>query len=240
MKLKVLAAAAAVLYGANALAAINTIDDKAEVWAMVWNDAIGTYALDLGVSKGDLFSGTASGKLGAAVSGTAWTSFTAALKSEPASWSLFAIDTSGDIFEQGSLNILFSTPGTKAPVLAESDVEATISSLKNLTGNFGLNVNPLIQGDAYNAVGSSGHFTESDSLQGSWKVANAIGAKSNIFNCTDSGGFGNGPAFCSASLTQVTFDGTSFTAAVVPEPSTYALLLAGLLAVGFIARRRRD
>lgn len=33
--------------------------------------------------------------------------------------------------------------------------------------------------------------------------------------------------------------GVNFVAAPVPEPSTYALMLAGLAAVGFVARRRR-
>lgn len=36
----------------------------------------------------------------------------------------------------------------------------------------------------------------------------------------------------------IRFDMVTFTAAPIPEPGTYALLLAGLAAVGFVARRR--
>lgn len=38
----------------------------------------------------------------------------------------------------------------------------------------------------------------------------------------------------------VSFDGTSLVIAAVPEPSTYAMLLAGLMLVGGIASRRRN
>ena len=38
--------------------------------------------------------------------------------------------------------------------------QSSLETLKTLTGNFGLNVFPAVQGDAYNAFGTIGHFTE--------------------------------------------------------------------------------
>jgi hypothetical protein len=77
------------------------------------------------------------------------------------------------------------------------------------------------------------------------RLGNAIGTSTGFFGCTyDDFRAGTSKAYCTAftnaagQAVSVGFDGSSFSVTAVPEPGTYAMLLAGLAAVGVVARRR--
>jgi len=253
MKLKFLAAAAALLCGVNAYAGIN-IENNAEVFGVVYDEKIGTYAVDFGITWKDLLA--LQGPLNlATVTGSAnWGNYIAAdtnrndfSQFEGTRWAIYAADSEGFNFIDGDLNFLTTSAGGLTPKLTNEGVElATYTvgpSLAAALDQNGLTPDPLVQGDAYNALGSPAHFIEFNFYGQStgFQAGNAIGTDlTNLYSCTTSGFIPSEPGACTLSSVQVAFDGVNFTAtAPIPEPGTYALLLAGLATVGFMARRRR-
>jgi hypothetical protein len=132
-----------------------------------------------------------------------------------------------------------------------------------VAGNFGLSAN-----GGYVSVGAYGSVTEGSYSGGNFTAGNLLGfygstedhsstgvAKTGAFNTTTFTGnllptvstvgvdslltsyaSQGGPGLSSSALTKVSYE---FAVVPVPEPETYAMLLAGLGLVGAIARRRR-
>lgn len=252
MNLKQLAAAAALVCAGPAFAGINTLNENAELVGVVWDENFATYAIDFGISVGDLAS--LNGQLSFDVAGAAWSAYVAADTDlgdyqpfEGTRWAMFAVDNDDQFtFTPGDLNLLSTYQDGIAPVLSNQGFEVMWNVAQTQAANYdqrGLLLDPADNVDMSVVLGDSAHYLE---FGQPLRVGNAIGSSTGLFSCTH-GGFREFDSnaicgvFANASGQAITasFDGTAFTVAAVPEPGTYAMLMAGLAAVGFVARRRR-
>lgn len=240
-----------------AFAAIGTIDEQTELFGVVWDESFGSYALDLGVTLNDFRA--AANTPGYSFSrsvGAAYQKFTAADKDPNdgtqftgTRWAIFAADVQsfGDAGEADGYRYLTTSFGTDKPRIDNSQLQAGTGtvSLKateiSATGTH--NIADVAQnGESFNPKGESGFFDESQnsfSNAGTW-AGNKPNTSSKVYYFFTSSG---DPTVDSTRVDfggNANFNGTAFSYAVaaIPEPSTYALLLAGLLTVGFVARRR--
>lgn len=257
MKLiKTLAAAAAcAALAAPALANIKAVNAGGSELFLVVGDQNGSFMLDTGVTLGSLLTSPAS--FSRSVASAAWTSYLASdtnlfdgssASTTGTRWALFVYDGSSEA--QYDLQQVLTTLGKGLTAANVTFDAGTMNGSWGATGNLSQQANStgthltLANGTSFNAKGTTGFaganffkFGATNTL-----IGNKVGDSSSLFLIKgDPDLFDDPLATVLTTNTGLTasFDGTTLTVTAVPEPESYALMVAGLGIVGFLARRRR-
>ncbi len=243
MKFKTIALAALAAIAAPAFATIQTAGNLGQgEFVFIATNGAGSYAQDLGVSADFIGALAAGTSFTQSVAGTEWNKFLS-FGGANTQWAIIAVQPLDIGFNPGEVN-----------AWTTRNINQALGTIQNSQSNDGTNnlafhfadidnrANPKV---ADNRLASAfGTLTYSDngitSFNGFFNARNAIGTQAEMVYLTPSDDAGDHLTQFTVLKTTANFDGSSVSiTAAVPEPSTYAMLAAGLAAVGFVARRRK-
>lgn len=250
MKLKSLAAAAlAVAAASSAHAYINiSTNGKTELVLAVQNSN-GSFLLDTGLTINALKDPSFASQVWDVTGLSAYASFSGN-GGTGARWALAAFDGVGTTFPTYQL---ISTAATGVTPVKMNNSTFTGNTFNVVTNPFydsaALGTHPTLDnGSSYSQKGAQGYVEDSffnlSSGDAVNQIGNAVGSTA-VSLISRQGVPGNARLLTVVKPLDgynATFNGTTLTIAnvnAVPEPGTYAMLAAGLAAVGFVVRRRR-
>lgn len=247
MKFKTIALAALAAIAAPAFATVtgSTYHEgtlgQAEYVFIATNSA-GSYAQDLGVTTdfiGALSGGTSFTQ---SVAGAEWNKFVA-FGGANTQWAIIAVQPLDIGFNPGEINAWTTRNINQAlGTIQNSQSNDGTSNLSVHFADIDSRANPKV--DNNRLASAFGSLTYSDngitSFNGFFNARNAVGTQAEMVYLTPSDDAGDHLSQFTVLKTTASFDGSNVSiTAAVPEPSTYAMLAAGLAAVGFVARRRK-